>query len=87
MYKTEQENFWAGEFGTQYIGRIFDTNHAVISSNTALFARILAKRGEGGGIQSLIEFSSNIGLNLSAIQWLLPQLNDISAVEINEKAV
>ncbi len=84
MYKTEQENFWAGEFGTQYVARNSDVNHATISANTTIFAKILSKTGS---IQSLIEFGSNIGLNLSAIQWLLPQLNDISAVEINETAV
>lgn len=39
----------------------------------------------GGGVESCIEFGSNIGLNLKAIQKLIPNIK-CSAIEINHKA-
>ena len=80
-FKTSQEEFWAGEFGNDYTAR----NRGVdwIASNTALFARIF-ERVEP--IRTVIEFGSNIGLNLQAIKHLLPDA-EISAVEINRKAI
>lgn len=79
-YKTEQENFWQGEFGDEYIKR--NNNKKLISSNTALFSKILSNKDK---ITSIIEFGSNIGLNLHALEILLPE-SEISAIEINEKA-
>ena len=55
----------------------------VFQSNLALFADIL-KYTEN--IHSIIEFGSNIGLNLRVIKELLPNIK-CSAVEINHKAV
>ena len=81
-YKTEQEAFWAGEFGNDYTDRNDDQNK-YLPSDTYLFSRILKNTY---GIKSVIEFGSNIGYNLVAIKRLLPIL-DISAVEINSKAV
>jgi len=80
-YKTEQENFWSGEFGDEYIGR--NQGEATIASNTALFSKIL---GSTDHLSSVIEFGANIGLNLKAIKRLLPDA-DLSAIEINKKAV
>ncbi|WP_018405476.1 pseudaminic acid biosynthesis-associated methylase [Marinobacter gelidimuriae] len=80
-YKTEQENFWSGEFGDEYIER--NQGEASIASNTALFSRIL---NSTNSISSVIEFGANIGLNLEAIKRLLPNAK-LSAIEINEKAV
>ena len=80
-YKTEQENFWSGEFGNEYIKRNESTKY--IASNTALFAKILKSTNS---ISSIIEFGSNIGLNLKAIKNLLPDIK-LSAIEINENAV
>jgi len=81
QYKTEQEQFWASEFGDEYISRNQDKE--LIASNTALFASILKKTR---GVQSIIEFGSNIGNNLHAIRTLLPYV-DLSAIEINASAV
>lgn len=81
QFKTEQEQFWAGTFGNEYIDRNKDIHY--ISSNIALFAKILDKTKQ---VQSIIEFGANIGLNLIAIKQLLPKV-EISAVEINQKAV
>jgi len=80
-YKTEQESFWAGKFGDDYIAR--NTGDALLSSNMALFARIMARCP---GARSLIEFGSNIGMNLRALHTLFPRL-DLEAIEINDNAV
>lgn len=80
-FKTEQEQFWAGNFGDEYIDR--NKNEQLVSGNIALFAKILACTEN---VQSVFEFGANIGLNLIAIKHLLPDAT-LSAVEINKKAV
>lgn len=79
-YKTEQEAFWAGEFGNDYISR----NNAIdlIAANLALFSEIITHTQ---GINSIIEFGANIGLNLRALRQLLPNAR-MSAIEINATA-
>lgn len=79
-FNTEQENFWAGKFGDEYIKRNEDNNF--ISNNLYWFAKILTHTSE---INRVIEFGANIGLNIMALKKLLP-LADFSAVEINEEA-
>jgi len=74
----EQEEFWNGEFGNQYIDRNQD-----MKSNIALFTKILSRTEN---VSSVLELGSNTGLNLQAIQLLNPQIT-LSAIEINEKAV
>jgi len=81
QFKTDQEEFWAGEFGDAYIAR--NAGEELIGSNIALFAKILARCPK---VESLIEFGSNIGLNLRAIRTLLPKV-ELDAVEINYNAV
>jgi pseudaminic acid biosynthesis-associated methylase len=81
QFKTDQEQFWAGEFGDAYVGR--NAGEQLIGSNVALFAKILARCRDVG---SLIEFGSNIGLNLRAIRALLPKA-ELDAIEINDSAV
>ncbi len=80
IYKTEQEAFWAGEFGDNYAIR--NKGDALIASNLALFTKIFSS---ASSIRSVIEFGSNIGLNLLAIRQLLPEV-DLSAIEINRNA-
>ena len=80
-FKTEQEQFWAGNFGNEYIDR--NKNEQLISGNIALFAKILACTEN---VRSIFELGANIGLNLIAIKHLLPDAT-LSAVEINKKAV
>lgn len=80
-YKTEQEIFWTGQFGDEYINR--NDNEKLIASNIAMFSKIL----DGiNYIESVIEFGANIGLNLKAMKSLLPKI-ELSAIEINQKAV
>lgn len=80
-FKTQQEEFWAGNFGNEYIKR--NTGDQWIASNVALFSKILQRTI---GIESCIEFGSNIGLNLKAIKLIMPRIERY-AVEINEDAV
>ncbi len=80
-YKTEQEKFWAGEFGSNYIDRNQSKN--LVASNIALFSKILSI---SDGISSIIEFGANIGLNLQALHTLLPNTS-LAAIEINDTAV
>lgn len=79
-YKTEQESFWAGEFGTQYIGR--NTGSELLASNLAFFAKALC---QARGLASCIEFGANIGMNLKALKLLYPD-QDQHAIEINPTA-
>jgi pseudaminic acid biosynthesis-associated methylase len=80
-YRTEQEAFWAGTFGDNYIGR--NRGDQFLAPNLALFSRIL-KRTEG--VQSVIELGANIGMNLKAVRALRPGAA-CTGVEINDKAV
>lgn len=83
MYKTEQEEFWSGNFGDEYIDR--NNDEKIVANNIYLFSQILG-RITRGGVNSIIEFGSNIGLNLKAIKMLYPSIK-CSAIEINKKAV
>lgn len=79
-YKTEQEAFWAGAFGTDYIER--NRGDALLASNLNFFSKALhAARGVG----SCLEFGANIGMNLKALKLLRPGL-DAHGIEINADA-
>lgn len=80
-YQTEQENFWAGSFGDQYIDR--NKDQTLFAQKISLFSKVLQKAQK---ISSLIEFGANIGLNIQALKVLLPEAN-CSAIEINQSAV
>lgn len=80
-FKTEQEKFWAGSFGTEYIQR--NTGAALLASNLAFFATALRSAARIG---SCIEFGANIGMNLRALKLLYPQQEQF-AIEINADAV
>lgn len=80
-FKTEQEQFWAGEFGKEYANR--NQGADIVASNLAFFTKVLQRCGS---IESVIEFGSNIGLNLVALQRLLPGTT-LTAIEINPESV
>lgn len=80
-FTTEQEEFWAGNFGDQYVER--NQGQQIVAGNTALFSRIMARTN---GVKSTIEFGANIGMNLMAIRNLFPKM-ELSAIEINESAI
>lgn len=79
-FSTEQESFWAGEFGTEYIDR--NKSDVLKSANLALFSKILEATGP---VSSAIEFGANIGLNMRALRALSPSI-ELTGVEINEEA-
>ncbi|RLQ22219.1 pseudaminic acid biosynthesis-associated methylase [Seongchinamella sediminis] len=79
-FKTEQEAFWAGEFGTKYIER--NKGDILKAANIDFFAKALSNTR---GLQSCIEFGANIGMNINALKLLYPEL-DAHAIEINKNA-
>ncbi len=79
-FKTEQESFWAGEFGNNYIRR--SKEKEILASNINLFSNITKRTVD---VNSVIEFGANIGLNLLAIKNILPNIA-VSGIEINKKA-
>lgn len=80
QFQTEQEFFWAGEFGDQYIER--NQGQQIIAANLSLFGRVLERTVS---VRSAIEFGANIGLNLEALRMLCPGI-ELSAIEINQRA-
>lgn len=80
-FRTEQEEFWAGEFGDNYIER--NNTEQLLQSNIHFFSNILKNTHN---TESVMEFGANIGLNLKAIRSLYSDL-ELSAVEINQSAV
>jgi spore coat polysaccharide biosynthesis protein SpsF len=80
QYKTEQEAFWAGEFGTEYIQR--NQGDQLLASNLAFFAKALSR---AQGVDSCIEFGANIGMNLRALRLLHPEMT-LHGIEINANA-
>jgi pseudaminic acid biosynthesis-associated methylase len=79
-FRTDQETFWAGAFGTEYIQR--NQGDALLASNLDFFAKAL--RG-AHGVQSCIEFGANIGMNLKALKLLHPGI-EAHGIEINADA-
>lgn len=79
-YETEQEKFWAGSFGDDYIDR--NQGDALMASNLNFFAKALANARD---VRSCIEFGANIGMNLRALKLLYPSQEQFG-VEINARA-
>lgn len=79
-YKTEQEAFWANEFGEDYIGR--NNSKELLASNLNFFSKALNLAAKPG---SIIEFGANIGMNLKALKLLYPGIN-LHGIEINKTA-
>lgn len=80
-YATEQEGFWAGEFGTEYIQR--NQGKEVLALNLSFFSKALNVARE---LDSCIDFGTNIGTNLAALKLLYPKI-DAHGIEINADAV
>ena len=79
-FSTDQEQFWAGEFGDAYAQR--NTGPYLEASNRWLFAQALRTAGSVG---SVLELGANVGMNIKAIRSLYPDAV-CDAVEINESA-
>ncbi|MFH0898459.1 MAG: hypothetical protein V1855_02690 [bacterium] len=81
QFQTPQENFWATTFGDDYTQR--NQGAHIIAGNIALFSKILSRTTN---VTSVMEFGANTGLNLQAIQSILPNA-ELSGLEINENAI
>jgi spore coat polysaccharide biosynthesis protein SpsF len=79
-FKTDQEEFWAGEFGADYIRR--NQGNALLASNLDFFAKALRMSRH---VNTCIEFGANIGMNLKALKLLHPA-QDQYGIEINADA-
>jgi len=79
-FQTEQEDFWAGEFGINYIER--NNSQQLLASNLHFFSKALKIAGK---INSCLEFGANVGMNLKALQLLYPGI-ELKGVEINKEA-
>jgi spore coat polysaccharide biosynthesis protein SpsF len=80
MIKTEQEEFWQGEFGKKYIKR--NNSNMLLSANISFFSKIFSITKK---IDSILEFGCNVGMNLRAIRTLLPEVQ-LTGIEINKIA-
>ena len=81
-YTTEQEAFWAGEFGSTYLSRNMDDKQA-IANRVAFWGTIL--QYINAPLRSILELGANIGINLDALHVLQPA-SQRTAVEINKDA-
>ncbi|MFJ3484454.1 pseudaminic acid biosynthesis-associated methylase [Pseudomonas sp. NPDC090202] len=77
---SEQERFWQGDFGDEYVER--NQGHGLIASNVALFGKALSRVQ---ALESVLELGTNTGNNLLALKQLLPNCG-LNGVEINAKA-
>ena len=80
QYQTEQEEFWAGDFGDEYISR--NQSDQLLAANLNYFSNALRNTNKIG---SVIEFGANIGMNMRALKALYPQM-ELNGIEINQKA-
>lgn len=79
-FKSEQEAFWAGDFGNEYVQR--NRGSALLASNLNFFCKALTCARQ---VATCIEFGANIGMNLHALKLLYPE-QEQHAIEINPAA-
>ncbi len=82
-FKTEQENFWRGDFGTEYCARN-DLSPGTLAARVSFWSTVL-HRIPHALPTSILECGANIGINLHALSILLPQA-ELHAIEINPAA-
>lgn len=79
-FKTNQELFWRGQFGNEYIVR--NQSEELLAANLHFFAKALENINK---LNSIFEVGCNIGMNFAALQLLFPDVKN-TGIEINEKA-
>jgi pseudaminic acid biosynthesis-associated methylase len=79
-FETEQESFWAGDFGNNYIQR--NQGEELITSNSVLFGHILRSTSN---VKSIVELGCNIGLNLQSLNRINNNF-ELCGYEINKTA-
>jgi len=80
--RTEQEEFWKGDFGDEYIAR--NTKEWRITGCISFFREALSYT-EKDSVKTICEFGANIGDNLLALKRINEGFG-LYAVEINRKA-
>ena len=78
--KNEQEKFWSGEFGTQYIKR--NSIEDILPSKIHFFSKIFKDLDV---IDVCLELGANVGSNLLAINKIRPEIK-LKGLEINNEA-
>lgn len=81
IYKTSEENFWAGKFGNKYLKR--NKSSIYYKSNKFLFDRALKKADK---IKSCIELGAGSGQNIKYLKKKYPKAL-FQAVEINKSSI
>ena len=71
--KTDQEFFWSGEFGDNYIER--NENKRLLTSNINFFIKSLQRTKN---LKTCIEFGSNVGMNIKSLKIIYPDLEFLS---------
>lgn len=79
-YTTEQESFWAGQFGTEYTTR--NQGAVLQAANLNFFTQVISRTRS---VRSALELGANRGLNLQALRTLLPDC-ELAGIEINHEA-
>jgi pseudaminic acid biosynthesis-associated methylase len=79
-FKTEQEQFWAGDFGLAYIER--NKSERLLQSNIFFWRRVLQSMPRPASIG---ELGCNIGMNFRALHAIDPEFK-LTGYEINEAA-
>ena len=80
-YKTEQEEFWSGEFGNSYSERNASEGDRI--AKQIMFSQMIRNLPR---IQSVVELGCNIGLNLKALKTINSNF-EVAGYEINKNAV
>lgn len=80
-HNSSQEEFWAGDFGHEYIER--NRSDALLASNIHLFTKIFSSIEDEP--KTFLELGANIGMNIVALKELYPN-SKFTAIEINKVA-
>jgi pseudaminic acid biosynthesis-associated methylase len=80
MSNLHPRDFWAGQFGDEYIDR--NISDQLFASNLHFFSNILKS---SSNVSSIIELGANVGMNIKALKILSPG-SILHAVEINKGA-
>jgi len=79
--KTEQEQFWQGRFGSNYIDR--NKSDELLSANIHFFSQVIARTV---GVKGILELGCNVGMNLRALKGIKPSY-ELTGVDINQDAI
>lgn len=76
----DQEKFWKGAFGDEYVER--NNSETMVAAKIDMFCKALRAAGR---IDSIVELGASRGLNAVALKALYPD-SDYTGVEINDRS-